>query len=175
MGFVCFGRNCNMCKDEIQTYQIKKPCYKTGRQTNRFILKIQGEDIPSITENPVKCLGNVFDNSLNDKAKEQRIKTQLQEGLRNIDRSELPGKFKAWIFRYGILPRLMWPLMLYEITTTTVEMLERTISKHQRWLGVPPCFTSIRLYGKTNQLQLPISSLSEEFKVAKARMVVILK
>ena len=70
----------------------------------------------------------------------------------------------------------MWPLMLYEITTTTVEMLERTISKHlRRWFGVPPSFTSIGLYGRSNQLQRPISSLLEKFKVTKARMVVTRK
>ena len=149
---------------------------RKGKQTDRFILKIQGEDIPSITDNPVKCLGKWFDDSLNDRANVQRIKTQLTEGMQTIDRSGLPGKFKAWLFQHGLLPRLMWPLMLYEITTTTVESLERTISKYlRRWLGVPPSFTSIGLYGKTNQLQLPLSSLSEEFKVAKARMVVTLK
>ena len=70
----------------------------------------------------------------------------------------------------------MWPLMLYEIATTTVEGFERVINRHlRRWLGVPPSFTSIGLYGRTNQLQLPMTSLVEEFKVAKGRLVVTLK
>ena len=126
---------------------------RKGKQTDRFILKIQGEDIPSITDNPVKCLGKWFDDSLNEKANVLRIKTQLQEGLQKIDRSGLPGKFKAWLFQHGLLLRLMWPLMLYEITTTTVEMLEKTISKHlRRLLGVPPSYSSIDLYWKTTQL-----------------------
>ena len=67
--------------------------------------------------------------------------------------------------------------MLYKITTSTVEMLEQTITKHvRRWLGVVPrSFTSIGLYVKTKQLQLHNFYLSEEFKVTKSRMVVTLK
>ncbi|XP_052281145.1 uncharacterized protein LOC127878656 [Dreissena polymorpha] len=66
--------------------------------------------------------------------------------------------------------------MLYEIPTSSVEGLERKISRHlRRWLGIPPSFTSIGLYGRSNQLQLPLSSLVEEFKVAKTRLVVTLK
>ena len=56
--------------------------------------------------------------------------------------------------------------MLYEVAITTVEALERTTNRHLRkWLGVPPSFTRIGLYGKTNKLQLPLSTLVEEFKI----------
>ena len=66
--------------------------------------------------------------------------------------------------------------MLNEIITSSVEGCERKISRHlRRWLGVPPSFTSIRHYVRTNQFQLPLSSLVEEFKVARARLVVTLK
>ena len=66
----------------------------------------------------------------------------------------------------------IWPLMLYEVPNTTVESLERITSRHLRkWLGVPPSLTSIGLYGKTNKLQLPLSPLVEEFKVARSRLV----
>ncbi|XP_052281123.1 uncharacterized protein LOC127878636 [Dreissena polymorpha] len=120
--------------------------------------------------------GKWYDASLNDISSTNRTKNQLQEGLKQIDQTSLPGKFKAWLYQHGLLPRLMWPLMLYEIAVSTVEGFERTINRYlRRWLGVPPSFTSIGLYGRTNQLQLPISSVVEEYKVAKARMVVTLK
>ncbi|XP_052259364.1 uncharacterized protein LOC127863766 [Dreissena polymorpha] len=149
---------------------------KRGSVTKRFTLQVQRENIPSIMDSPIKCLGKWFDSSLSDKANVERIRSQLQEGLKQIDKSALPGKFKAWLFQNALLPRLMWPLMLYEIPTSSVECLERKISKHlRRWLGIPPSFTSIGLYGRSNQLQLPLSSLVEEFKVAKTRLVVTLK
>ncbi|XP_052245600.1 uncharacterized protein LOC127854577 [Dreissena polymorpha] len=149
---------------------------KKGQSTKKFNLQVQREDIPSIMDSPIKCLGKWYDASLNDTNNVKRIKGQLNEGLKQIDRSWLPGKFKAWLFQHGLLPRLMWPLMLYELATSTVEGLERTISRHlRRWLGVPPSFTNIGLYGRSNQLQLPLSSLVEEFKASKARLVVTLK
>ncbi|CAC5377997.1 unnamed protein product [Mytilus coruscus] len=66
--------------------------------------------------------------------------------------------------------------MLYEITLTTVEKLERTINKHLRkWLGVPPSFTTVGLYSRTAKLQLPLTSIVEEFKLSKTRLVMTLK
>ena len=67
-------------------------------------------------------------------------------------------------------------MMLYEVPSSTIELLERITSRHLRkWLGVPPSFSSVGLYGKSDQLQLPLSSLVEEFKTAKTRLVLTLK
>ena len=59
---------------------------------------------------------------------------------------------------------------------TTVEEFERMVNRNlRRWLGVPPGLTSIALYGKSADLQLPFSSVTEEFKVAKCRLVMTLR
>ena len=34
------------------------------------------------------------------------------------------------MYQHGLLPRLIWPLTLYEIPTTAVEVLERSVNKH---------------------------------------------
>ena len=96
--------------------------------------------------------------------------------MKKIDRCGLPGRFKAWLYQHALLPRLIWPMMLYDIPSTEVEALERLTSRHLRkWLGIPPSFTSIGLYGKSNKLQLPLSSLVEEFKTAKTRLVLTVR
>ncbi|XP_078664128.1 uncharacterized protein LOC144907199 [Branchiostoma floridae x Branchiostoma belcheri] len=57
---------------------------------------------------------------------------------------------------------------------TSVAEIERKINKHlRRWLGVPPSFTAIGLYTKAGQMQLPLSSVEEEYKVAKCRTVML--
>lgn len=57
---------------------------------------------------------------------------------------------------------------------TTVEGVERRVNKHLRkWLGIPPSFTSVGLYTRSGQVQLPLSSVVEEFKVAKCRVVMM--
>lgn len=55
---------------------------------------------------------------------------------------------------------------------STVESLGRKITSFLRkWLGFPHCLSSAALYGTSNTLQLPFSSLTEEFKVACTREV----
>ena len=63
--------------------------------------------------------------------------------------------------------------MVNEIPVSTIEKAE--IKHLRRWLGVPPSFSNIGLYGSSNKLQMPFSSLVEEFKVAKARQLLTLR
>ncbi|MGH0170606.1 UNVERIFIED_CONTAM: hypothetical protein FKN15_059684 [Acipenser sinensis] len=88
--------------------------------------------------------------------------------VEELDSSALPGKLKLWCFQFGLLPRLLWPLTVYEVSLTTVEKLEALISSYiRKWLGVPRCLSRVGLYGK-GILQLPVSALTEEFKCAKS-------
>lgn len=53
---------------------------------------------------------------------------------------------------------------------TTVKLMERRISSYlRRWLGLPRSLSSAALYGSSNILQLPFSSLQEEFMVSRTR------
>ncbi|XP_069136759.1 uncharacterized protein [Argopecten irradians] len=117
-----------------------------SRRSSRCLFR--AKRFPSIVNNPIKCLGKWFDANLNDSNNIRRLQGQVKEGLGAIDKIRLPGKFKALLFQYGLLPRLTWPLIFYEVTKTTVKALERTISKFlRRWLAVPPSFTSRRERG----------------------------
>ncbi|XP_066299893.1 uncharacterized protein [Branchiostoma lanceolatum] len=147
---------------------------KKGKVTSRFKLEVQGEPIPSIKGNPIKCLGKWYDDTLSDRKNVSSTMMQIEEWLRRIEKSGLPGKFKAWLYQHGMLPRLMWLLTVYEIPLTSVELMERKVNKHLRkWLGVPPSFTSLGLYSKSGQMQLPLASVVEEYKVAKCRTVML--
>ena len=71
---------------------------RKGAVTDKFKLTIQGVEIPTITNNPIKCLGKWFDASLSDKAAQKRLQEQVEVGLGKIDKSDLPGKFKSLIY-----------------------------------------------------------------------------
>nr|XP_055068382.1 uncharacterized protein LOC129450032 [Misgurnus anguillicaudatus] len=144
---------------------------KKGKLTNKFRFTIGTTQIPSITEKPVKSLGKVLDCSLRDTAI-CATNLELEVWLAVVDKSGLPGKFKAWIYQHGILPRILWPLMIYEVPISTIEGFERRVSRFLwKWLGLPQSLSSIALYGQNNKLKLPISSLYEEFKAGRAREV----
>ena len=118
----------------------------------------------------VKSLGRIFDADLSDIKQEEAVKRQCKEGMDAIDRAPLPGKYKVWISQFVLLPRLLWPLTIYEIGLPFVESLEKSISRRIRvWLGLPPGLSSIALYSKSARLRLPLSSIAEEYKVGKIR------
>lgn len=71
---------------------------KKGKVTQKFNLQLQGVDIPSIANNSIKCQGKCYDASLNNTSSINHIKNQLQEGLKEIDKTSLLGKFKACYF-----------------------------------------------------------------------------
>ena len=68
----------------------------------------------------------------------------------------------------------MWLLSVYEIPLSVGEKMERLVSFYiRKWLDVPRCLRTVALYGK-GILQLPVSSLVEEFKCTKVRIELLL-
>ena len=60
---------------------------------------------------------------------------------------------------------------MYEIVLSGIEWIEEYSNKYlHKWLGVPPCFLKVGFYTNTGNLQLPISSLVEEFKIGKVHL-----
>lgn len=113
---------------------------------NQFHFSLGGTWIPSISENPVKCLGKVFNSSL--KVTESIKSTGQEKNLLAVDKSRLPAKFKAWIYQHAVLPQIL----------STVEGFEQKISQHlRRCLGLPRSLNSIALYGQKNKLTLPFA------------------
>ena len=137
---------------------------------------IGGNIIPTVREQPVKSLGRLYAFPLTDRHRGVEVQRTALEGFHAIEKSELPGKLKAWCLQHGLLPRLLWPLQIYEISLSRVETIQQDINKYLRkWLGVPPCFSTVGLYTATGMLQLPFSSITEEFKVGKARLHLMLR
>jgi len=150
--------------------KCRKLVLRKGKLCDKLQLEIQGEKIPSVSDQPVKSLGKKFDKTLADVQNVKEFRKQAEEGLRKIEESNLPGKYKLWCYQYGLLPRLTWPMTMYNIPLTTMEQVDKKISKYiRKWLGVPPGLTSVGLYSTTAKLQLPLTSALEEYKVAKVR------
>ena len=74
---------------------------------DKFRFSITGTPIPTISEKPIKSLGKFFDSSLRDAASIKNTCEELEGWLKDVDKTGLPGKFKAWIYQHGIL-RLQW-------------------------------------------------------------------
>lgn len=147
-----------------------------GKVCNQYRFKINNEWIPTLTEKPIKCLGKWFRASLNDRTSIADTQLQLKTWLQDVEKCGLPGKFKAWIYQHGILPRLLWPLLVYEIPLTEVEKMERLTNGFiKKWLGIPKSFSSVGLFSQTCKLQLPLKSVLDQYQVTKARQVMLIE
>lgn len=69
---------------------------KKGQISQQFQLKVQGEVIPSIVENPIKCLGKWFDDTLGDKNSIEMTQKQVKDWLKRIVRKVLSLDIPAW-------------------------------------------------------------------------------
>ncbi|XP_019616086.1 PREDICTED: uncharacterized protein LOC109463676 [Branchiostoma belcheri] len=135
-----------------------------------YHFNLSGEQIPTIQEQPVKSLGRWYTEDLKDTKRVQETAKLIREGLEAIDNSGLPGKLKLWCLQYGLMPRIMWPLTVYEVALSHVEAMERNINTYvKKWLGVPNSLTNIAIHSRKAKLNIPVRSLVEEFKVAKVR------
>lgn len=76
----------------------------------------------------------------------------------------LPCRIKLLCSQFGLLPRLMWPLTIYEVLSLKVEKLKSSVNTFaKKWLGLPRCLSNIRMY-KRGILELPILSFAEKYK-----------
>jgi len=138
----CTNRVLGKLTDNIEWAQMQ---FKPSKSRSISIIKgkvvdktffINGEAIPTVSEKPVKSLGRWYDGDLRDTVRVGEVRRQAVEGLKSINSCALPGKLKLWCFQFGLLPRLLWSLTVYEVSLTTVDKLEAVISSYiRKWLG----------------------------------------
>ena len=138
--------------------------------------QIAGESMPRIEEDPVKSLGRLYANSLNDRHEGIKIQELAEDGLRKIDITYLPGRFKVWCMQNSLFPRLHWPLTLYEVALTRVERIQQRCNVYiRKWLGLPRMTSCAAIYSNKGPLDLPIPSIVESYKCGKVRTVMMLR
>ncbi|KAJ8016900.1 hypothetical protein DPEC_G00012150 [Dallia pectoralis] len=173
---VCARRLLNKLQENIQWARMEiKPSksrsisfVKGKLSEQRFY--VGKEPIPTVAEKPVKSLGRWYYDTLKDTEQVDQLKKDTICGLESINKTKLPGTLKLWSLQFGLIPRLMWPLTIYEVPISKVEKLERVVSSFaKKCLGLPRCFTNTRLYGR-GILEIPVSSPVEEFKRSKIRL-----
>ena len=105
---------------------------KMGRCMNVEPFVVKEVVIPSIQKKPVKSLGRIIDGSLRDKSAKVNIQEMVVDGIGKIDKSMLTGIMKVFTYQNLLLPKVCWPLMIYEIPSSFVEKLEPYINRHLR-------------------------------------------
>ena len=111
-----------------------------------------------------------------DSAQREEVVREVKRTLRKIERCKVPGRYKAWILQHMLLPKLMWPLTIYNVPLTKVNEIQKQLTgKLKKWLGLPRSLSEACLYARTSKLQMPFRELTEEFKAAKTRLLITLQ
>ena len=84
--------------------------------------------IPSIHCRPIKFLGRIIDGSISDRNSSEELKDKLLAGLTVIDRSHFTGTQRLWILQHLLIPRIQWPLLIYEIPISLAFKSEQKVS-----------------------------------------------
>ena len=132
-----------------------------------IVLGANCQAIPSIADNPVKFWGRTISDALSDKYEADSLSLALTKGLALISNTGDRAVQKLWILQHLLVPRLRWPLLIYEIPISMVTKLEQKISCCiRKWLRLHKT-TNIFLYSSSSPCPLPIKSLSSIMKSAK--------
>ena len=139
-------------------------------------IEIKGKPITQLQDKSIKYLGKSYNANLDEKEQMKAIESQVIGDLKKVERCRLPGRYKAWMLQYMLLPRLMWPLSIYNVPMSFVDRLQNKITAAlKKWLGLPRSMSPACLYSKSAKLRFPFSELTEEVKAAKARNLMTLQ
>ena len=85
-----------------------------------------------------------------------------------IDRSHFTGTQKLWILQHLLIPRIQWPLLIFEIPISLAFKLEQKVSVFiRKWLHLHHSTSSLCFYSSASPCPLPIKSLSSALKASK--------
>ena len=82
---------------------------------------INNNVIPTIRGKCGKSLGRCYSVPLTDRQWWQDLLKQLKDGLLSIDKCDLIAKDILWCVYFGLIPRLAWPMQIYEVSLSRIE------------------------------------------------------
>ena len=123
--------------------------------------------IPSIHSRPIKFLGCIIDGPISDKNSSAELTDKLLAGL-SVLTNRILLALKNWILQHLLIPRIQWPLLIYEISISLAFELKQKVSVFfQKWLHLHHSTSSLCFYSSVSPCPLQIKSLSSALKTSK--------
>ena len=124
--------------------------------------------IPSIHTSPIKFLGRLIDGTLSDRKAIVELEEKLLGCLKAINNSSFKGSQKLWFLQHLVIPRVQWPLLIYEVSISCALSLEKHISVYiRKWLKIHPTITNLSFYSPLSPCPLPLKPLTAVLKSSK--------
>ncbi|GFO17343.1 reverse transcriptase [Plakobranchus ocellatus] len=163
------------CRMEFKLKKSRSLLIREGKVDEATIFTVAEQQILTVSQEPVKSLGRWYDSSMKDTRRGAETLEQLAfESLLTINKCGLQGKFKIWCLQFMLIPILLWPLLVYDICSTTIEAIEAKINKYTR-KGIRPGLSDMAMYCRKAKLKLTMKSIVEEYKCGKAILLTMLE
>lgn len=120
--------------------------------------------IPSINSRSVKFLGCILDGSISDRYLLDELEKKLISGLGIIDKSFCNGSQKLWILQQPLIPKIQWPLLIYEVL---ISHTTKNFSIHQEMVTSAYVKIISALLFQSFTMSFPINSFTSVLKSAK--------
>ena len=83
---------------------------------------------------------------------------------------------KAWILQHLVIPKLKWPLLIYDFLESSVTKMEQKISSFLRkWFKLSPSITNISFYSSSTLCPMPFTSLTSLLTSSKISGFLLLR
>ncbi|GFN84733.1 reverse transcriptase [Plakobranchus ocellatus] len=160
------------CRMEFKPKKSRSLSIRKGTVDEATTFTVAEQQIPTASQEPVKSLGRWYDSSMKDTRRGAETLELASESFLAINECGLQGKFKIWCLQFMLIPKLLWPILVYDICSITVEAIEAKTNKYTRkWLGIPTGLSDVAMYCRKAKLKLPMKSILEKYKCGKARLL----
>ncbi|GFO46708.1 reverse transcriptase [Plakobranchus ocellatus] len=128
----CLDVLMSWCRMEFKPKKSRSLSIRKGKVDETMTFTVAEQQIPTDSQEPIKSLGRWYGSSMKDTRRGAKTLELASESLLAINKCGLQGKFKIWCLQFIIIPKLLWPLLVYDICSTTVEAIEAKINKYTR-------------------------------------------
>ncbi|GFN94352.1 reverse transcriptase [Plakobranchus ocellatus] len=105
------------CRMEFKPKKSRSLSIKKGKVDKATTFTVVEQQIPTVSQEPVKSLGRWYDSSMKNIRRGAETLELASESLLAINKC----------LQFMLIPKLLWPLLVYDICSTTVEAIEAKI------------------------------------------------
>ena len=91
---------------------------------------IANEKVAYLGDTPIQFLGHLILFNLNQDATRELITENLSSQLDKVDKAELIGPIKCWIYNHMLTSKVQWNIMIYNLHISFVQSLEALCTRY---------------------------------------------
>ena len=111
-----------------------------------------------------KFLGRHIHYNISESEIKEKIFDDFAKDVQTVKQNPVNGLMKLWLYQYGILYRLTWPLLIHDLDITFAKSLQQHIQPLLKtWSGIGRSVDTGMLYRTRNNLGLQLTAVTDHY------------